>query len=265
MATVDQYTGRLEEAGPLLERALSLASDRDLRARILLQKGLLLLNLDRPDLALPQIEEASQLFRELRMPAAQAAAHFHRARALADFGMLDQARRDLDRAVTLAREAGERRTEAMSLSLRGSVRSAARDFEGADRDLRAAAKQANEIGDRFTECHTTLHLANSLLSSQNPKKNQREAARLARLALAIAEELELPRLRALAHAIRARAYLRGSRIAEALAESERSVAVLGEGRATGGARRRSTTTGGSSSRRPGNPTKQSWHSAVPRR
>jgi tetratricopeptide (TPR) repeat protein len=228
-ATVAQYTGQLALAGPLLDRALALAVDRDLRARVLLQQGLRLLNEDRPDLALPQIEQASQLFKELKMPAAQAAAHFHRARALADFGLTDRARRDLDRAVSWAREAGERRTEAMSLSLRGYLRLSARDYDGAEKDLRAAARLASEIGDRFTECHTTIHLANLLLSSGNPKKSQKEASRLARLALAIAEELELPRLRALAHAARARAYARSGRLQDALQESKRALRVLREG------------------------------------
>lgn len=229
LSTVAQYTGRIAEAAPLLDRALTLAADRDLRARVLLQQGLRLLNVDRPDLALTQIDEASRIFRELKMPAAEAAAHFHRARALSEFGRVERARKELDRAIALARAAGERRTEAMALSLRGALRAAAREYDGAERELRAAADLAHGIGDRFTECHTAIHLANLYLSTRNPRRSQREAARLSRLALALADELELPRLRALAHAVRARAHLRGSRMAEALAESERALEILTSG------------------------------------
>ncbi|MFN0207508.1 MAG: serine/threonine-protein kinase PknK [Planctomycetota bacterium] len=226
---VVSYSGDVEKAGPLLDHALELATDSDLRARVLLQQALRSLNLDRPDLALPQIEEAARAFKELRMPAAQAAAFFHRARCHADIGKFTVARRDLDRALTLAREAGERRTEAMTLSLRGAIRAAARDYESAEKDLRAAIALADEINDRFTECHTALHLANSLLSSKNPKQNLRESTRLARLALTLAEELGLPRLRAFAHSVRARALLRSARKADALTESQRALSVLSEG------------------------------------
>lgn len=228
-AVVVSYAGDVDAAGSLIERALASTRDGDVRARALLQKGLHLINLDRPDLALEQIDSAHLSFKELRMPAAQASAHFHRARAYAELGLSAQARKDLDRALALARESGERRTEATALSLRGALRASQRDFDGADRDLRASLALASEIGDRFTECHTALHLANSLLSSSNPRRNLREALRLARLGLSIADELELSRLRALAHAVRARAHLRGSKLDDALAESERALAALAEG------------------------------------
>lgn len=226
---VVSYSGDPEQAGPLLARALDLARDHDLRARILLQMGLRWLNLDRPDLAMPQIEEALANFKELRMPAAQASAHFQLGRCRADIGLAVAARRDLDRALVLARGSGERRIEAMTLSLRGAIRAGHRDYEGAEKDLRASLSVADEIGDKFTECHSAIHLANTLLSSKNPKRNLREAARLARLALTLAEELALPRLRALAHAIRARAFMRASRLADAIAESNRALSVLDEG------------------------------------
>jgi tetratricopeptide (TPR) repeat protein len=45
----------------------------------------------------------------------------------------------------------------------------------------------------------------------------------------LANELELPRLQALAHAVRARAYARGSRVAEALVESEKALSILTSG------------------------------------
>lgn len=226
---VISYSGDPGQAGPLLDRALELANDADLRARILLQLGLRGMNLDRPDLAMPQIEQAQAAFKELKMPAALAAAHFQLGRCRADVGQLAQARRDLDKAFTLARETGERRTEAMTLSLRGAIRSWQRDYEGSEKDLRAALAISDEIGDKFTECHTALHLANTLLSSRNPRRNLREAMRLARLALTLGEELSLTRLRALAHAVRARTHLRASRLADALAESKRALAVLDEG------------------------------------
>lgn len=226
---VVSYSGDPEQAGPLLERALSLAKESDLRARILLQLGLRSLNLDRPDLAMPRIEQALLAFKELKMPAALAAAHFQHARCLADVGMFIQARKDLDKALTLARAAGERRTEAMTLSLRGAMRAAQRDYEEAEKDLRAALAVSDEIADKFTECHTALHLANTLLASRNPRKNLREAMRLARLGLTLGEELALPRLRALAHSVRSRAHLRASRLADALSESRRAIAVLEEG------------------------------------
>ncbi|HKE00983.1 MAG TPA: tetratricopeptide repeat protein, partial [Planctomycetota bacterium] len=228
-AVAASYAGDVDAAGPLVDRALELATDSDLRARALLQQGLRWINLDRPDLAIERIEAAHAVFRELKMPAAQASAHFHRARARAEIGDPAGALRDLDRALVLARESGERRTEASALSLRGSLRAAAHEWEGAESDLRAALALAGEIGDRFTECHTALHLANAHLSRGNPRRNPKEAMRLARLGLAIAEELDLPRLRALAHAVRARGHLRSGRVDDALAESERAVAVLGEG------------------------------------
>lgn len=226
---VVSYSGDPDKAGTYLERALSLAKESDVRARVLLQLGLRWLNLDRPDLAMPEIEQALAAFKELKMPAALAAAHFQRARCLADVGMLLQARKDLDRALTLARESGERRTETMTLSLRGAIRASQRDYESAEKDLRGALTISDEIGDKFTECHTALHLANTLLASRNPRRNLREAMRLARLALTLGEELSLPRLRALAHSVRARAHLRASRLADALSESKRAIAVLEEG------------------------------------
>jgi serine/threonine-protein kinase len=226
---VVSYTGDPEKAGPLLDRALDLAADADLRARVLLQKGLRSLNLDRPDLAMPQIEQAAGSFKELRMPAAHAAACFHRARCHADVGQLTAARRDLDKALALAREAGERRTEAMTLSLRGAIRASARDYDASEKDLRAALGLSDEINDRFTECHTALHLANCLLSSRNPRRNLREATRLARLALTLAEELGLSRLCALAHSVRSRALLRSGRIEEAFEESTKATNVLSGG------------------------------------
>ncbi len=228
-AAVVSYAGDIDAAGELIERALARATDGDVRARALLQQGLRSLNLDRPDLALALLDEAHTSFRELRMPAAQASAHFHRARAYADLGRITHARRDLDRALSRARESGERRTEASTLSLRGSIRASLKDFDGADRDLRAALAIAGEIGDRFTECHTALHLANALLAGSNPRADLREALRLARLGLSIAEEIDLARLRALALAVRARVHLRASRMGDALVESERALVALEEG------------------------------------
>jgi tetratricopeptide (TPR) repeat protein len=178
------YQGDLERAGTLLEQAL------DLSRWVANQEGIAL-----------ALEGQSLL------------AHFR--------GDDQQARRCTEEALAVARAAGLRREEQLSLRLLGHALFGLDDLQGAMRAYRQATDLSALIGLEHLRCETSTDLARVALA-------QGDVVQAAALVAAVVPELEKPTLAGLAEPVLA--YLTGYRVLDAVGDA-RADGVLVAGHA----------------------------------
>lgn len=205
LAAVQIHIGELEEARPLVQRAIELAQHPPQEALAHLQLGLIELLEDSLEPALREVDRAMRLLRrasEWKLPGAHAAAHLLRGRIYRLAGRPRRALGALQHALRLAEQAGERRLEQEAgARLGGLLLDLDRPLE-AEARLREALHVAEEIEDRRGRALAGLWLG-ILLWEQGDDEGERLIASTLRLAT----EVGLGRVEAVAMAVQARSAL----------------------------------------------------------
>jgi tetratricopeptide (TPR) repeat protein len=208
LAHVQGHVGETEEARTLARRARELATTGPQEAAALLAEGVVDILEDHVEAALAKASQAASLLRtalspgspgRLRHMGAYAAVHLLRARAWRQAGRRLRALAAARRAVRAARAAGEVRLEVESLARQGALLLDIDQVEAAEDRLREALALAGRLEDRRSQALAGVFLGILLGEADRPEaRAQVERAR------AMAEDLGLNRLQAVALAIRAR-------------------------------------------------------------
>lgn len=224
LAAVQIHVGELEDAQPLVRRAIELAQHAPQEALARLQSSLIELLEDRIEPALREVDLAMRLLRrasEWKLPGAHAAAHLIRGRIYRLAGRPRRAVGALQHALRLAEQAGERRLEQEAgARLGGLLLDLDRPLE-AEARLREALHIAEEIEDRRGRALAGLWLGILLW-----EQGEDEGLRLIERTLRLAREVGLGRVEALALAVLARSALVRGDLTEARALSTRSLECL---------------------------------------
>ena len=224
LAAVQIHIGELDEARPLVQRAIELAQHPPQEALAQLQLGLIELLEDRLEGALREVDRAMRLLRrasDWKLPGAHAAAHLLRGRIYRLAGRPRRALGALQHALRLAEQAGERRLEQEAgARLGGLMLDLDRPLE-AEARLREALHVAEEIEDRRGRALAGLWLGILLWEQGDPDGEPLIAA-----TLRLAGEVGLGRVEAVALAVLARSALVRGRTQEALGLSARSLERL---------------------------------------
>lgn len=223
LAAVQAQVGELSEARRLARRALELAPNDLLRAQAELGLGLLDVLDDRIESALRRADRALILLRSVegqRALGARGLVNLLRARAYRAGGRPLRALGSAQRALRLARRAGEGRLSAEAAArLGGHLLDIGRP-QAAERELREALLAAQEIEDRRGEALAARFLGTLLAEDGRPG-----ASELLERALELAREMGFHRLEAVALAIRARVRRQARDLPSALADSERAAGL----------------------------------------
>ena len=224
LAAVQAHVGELEEARRLAEGALEKAAHDAQRAVAWIQCGIVALLEDRFGDAFSAADRALRLLRvdnDWRLPGIGAAAQMLRGRTYRGAGRPRRALGSMRRALRLARQAGERRLEAEIAARLGGLLLDVDRVADAEAHLREALTIARDIHDRRGETLAALWLGILLWEQEDPEAEPRID-----WVVRQAAELELGRVEALARAIRARIERDSGRLDEALADSDRSMALV---------------------------------------
>jgi serine/threonine protein kinase/tetratricopeptide (TPR) repeat protein len=222
LSQVQAHVGELEEARRLAERALEAAVHDPQRAVTALQFGVIDLLENDLEGALRSVDRALALQRGVRrryhFPGIFAAGHMLRGRIYRAAGRPARALASMERAIELARPAGERRLEMEATARLGGLYLDLGDRAVAEAHLREAIRIANEIEDRRGQALAGLWLGTLLF-----EHGDAEAGPLLERVSRLAGETGLQRVEALALAIRARIALRRGETERALAHSALAV------------------------------------------
>jgi hypothetical protein len=211
MAQVQAQVGEFGSARALARRALRTAQGENQRALAHLALAHVAVLEDELDPALAGVEAAFAALAESREPRAGVLAYAEllRGRIWRSAGLHTRSLQSIQRALRLARQAGERRLEAEARARRGGLLLDLDRPARAEAELCDALHLADEIEDRRGQVLATLWLG--LLEAEEGEARAR--ASLAR-ALALAREIAFYRAEALALALSARlAHGRGERAA----------------------------------------------------
>jgi serine/threonine protein kinase/tetratricopeptide (TPR) repeat protein len=214
LGAVQAHVGELESAREHLTRARDLAVHEPQRAVALVQLGVVELLENKLEAALACVDTALRLQRRARryqLPGITAAGHMLRGRIYRIFGRPARALGSMERAVQLARQAGERRLEMEATARLGGLLLDLNRPEDAESRLREALLIAGEIEDLRGQTLASLWLG-TLLWEQGDLTSASVLDRASRLA----SEMGLKRAEALAYSIR-------SRIAREKGELERAL------------------------------------------
>ena len=224
LSLVQSHVGELAEARALSTRALELSQHDAQRALAHLAIGVIDVLEDRIEPALVSAERALAALRSdprFRLPGVWAAAYMLRARVYRIAGSPARALASANRAIELARVAGERRLEAeASARLGGLLLDVDRAAE-AEARLREALLLAEEIEDRRGQALARLFLGILLWEDDDP-----EAEAMLVRTVELASEMGLNRVEALAAAIEARVRRERGDLDAALARSARASELL---------------------------------------
>ncbi|MCY3003436.1 MAG: AAA family ATPase [Planctomycetota bacterium] len=202
LGAVQAHVGELEEARELLEQAHERAVHEPQRALALIQLSIVELLDNRVEEALRHVDIALRLQRRARkwnLPGITAAAHMLRGRIYRVCGRPARALGSMKRAVTLARQSGERRLEMEATARLGGLLLDMNEPEEAETRLREALLIASEIEDRRGQTLALVWLGTLLWEQADP-----EAAGTLDRAQRMANEMGLQRAESLALAIRSR-------------------------------------------------------------
>jgi tetratricopeptide (TPR) repeat protein len=223
-AAVQGHVGELEEARALARAALASAEDDVQRALAHLALGVLDVLEDKVEPAAEHADSALHALRRdprVRVPGIFAAAHMLRARIHRTSGSPARALASANRAVRLARVAGERRLEAEATARLGGLLLDADRAGEAEARLREALLLAEEIEDRRGQALARLFLGILLWEGGDP-----EAAPVLARTIELASAMGLNRVEALAHAVRARIDREAGDLERALSGSSRAMELL---------------------------------------
>ncbi len=202
LGAVQAHVGELESAREHLTRARDLAVHDQQRAVALIQLGVVELLENHLEDALACVDKALRLQRRARryqLPGITAAGHMLRGRIYRIFGRPARALGSMERAVQLARQAGERRLEMEATARLGGLQLDLNRPEAAQSALREALLIAGEIEDRRGQTLASLWLGTLLW-----EQGDASAASVLDRACRLAAEMGLTRAEALAWSIRAR-------------------------------------------------------------
>ncbi len=225
LGAVQAHVGELESAREHLTRARDLAAHDQQRAVALIQLGVVELLENRLEAALGCVDQALRIQRRARryqLPGITAAGHMLRGRIYRIFGRPARALGSMERAVELARQAGERRLEMEATARLGGLQLDLNRPEQAQSALREALLIASEIEDRRGQTLGSLWLGTLLW-----EQGDASAAGVLDRACRLASEMGLTRAEALAWSIRARIAREQSHLERADEWTEHAHALLG--------------------------------------
>jgi len=223
LAGIQAHVGELTEARRLAEKARDEAAHPAQEAVAWLQIAVVDLLEDYIEDALRDVDRALVLLRQAsswNLPGIQAMGQLLRGRIYRAAGRPRRALGSMNRAVRLARQAGERRLEMEATARLGGLLLDANRPEEAELRLRDAQLMAREIEDRRGQALSGLWLG-ILLWEQEAPHAEAELQRVTRLA----NELGLSRVEAVGLAIQARVMRASGRLAQALSMTARAVAI----------------------------------------
>jgi serine/threonine protein kinase/tetratricopeptide (TPR) repeat protein len=224
LSLVQGHVGELGEARALAKRALESSQHDPQRALAHLALGTVDVLEDRVESALRNTDAALSLLRRdpsFQLPGVYAAAYMLRARVYRISGAPARALASANRAVRLARIAGERRLEAEAGARLGGMLLDLDRPEEAEARLREALLLAEEIEDRRGQSLARLFLGTLLWENADPESE----AMLAR-AGQLAVEMGLNRVEAVSAAIQARMRREAGDGEAALLASARAATLL---------------------------------------
>jgi serine/threonine protein kinase/predicted ATPase len=224
LSLVQGHVGELGEARALARRALETAQHDPQRALAHLALGTVDVLEDRVEPALRNTDTALSLMRRdpsFHLPGIYAAAYMLRARVYRIAGAPARALASANRAVRLARIAGERRLEAEATARLGGMLLDLDRSDEAESRLRAALLLAEEIEDRRGQALARLFLGTLLWENGDPEA-QSMLGRTERLAV----EMGLNRVEAVSLSIQARIRRERGDAEGALAASARAASLL---------------------------------------
>jgi serine/threonine protein kinase/tetratricopeptide (TPR) repeat protein len=224
LGAVQAHVGELESAREHLERARDLAVHDAQRAVTLVQLGVVELLENKLEAALACVDRALRMQRRARryqLPGITAAGHMLRGRIYRIFGRPARALGSMERAVQLARQAGERRLEMEATARLGGLLLDLSRPEEAESRLREALLIAGEIEDRRGQTLASLWLG-TLLWEQGDLTSASVLDRASRLA----SEMGLKRAEALAYSIRSRIAREKDELERALEWTEHAEALI---------------------------------------
>lgn len=225
LGAVQSHVGELESAREHLTRARDLAVHDSQRAVTLIQLGIVELLENQLEAALACVDRSLRLQRRARryqLPGITAAGHMLRGRIYRIFGRPGRALGSMERAVELARQAGERRLEMEATARLGGLLLDLNRPEQAQSRLREALLIAGEIEDRRGQTLGSLWLGTLLWEQGDPT-----AAGVLDRACRLAADMGLKRAEALAWSIRARIAREQGKLPTALEWTEHAEALLG--------------------------------------
>ncbi len=220
---VQGHVGQFSEARGLLRRAAETAVGENQVALALLAQAQIEVLEDWIEPALALVDRALRMLRaaDPPRPGTVALAHLLRARIFRSAGRPGRALGAAKHAMQLARQAGERRTEAeASARYAGLLIDLDRTEEG-ESALRDTLLLAEEIEDRRSKALASLWLA-ILLWERSDRESETAIVR----ALSNAREIGFYRAEAVALAIRARIHTAAAQIGQALEDSARAAELL---------------------------------------
>ncbi len=224
LAAIQAHVGELDDSRRLARRARDLAETPLDTAMAELTLGVVDLLRDELESGMRRSDRALRLLRRVEDFAAQAAraqAHVLRARIYRCLGRPRRALASAQRALRLARTAGERRLEAEAgARLGGQLLELDRSVDGEER-LRESLRLAKEIEDPRSTAIASLFLGIVLAENGDP-----EASAMLARANARASDLGLNRLLAVGLSIDARMRRAAGELSEALARSSRAMELL---------------------------------------
>lgn len=224
LSLVQGHVGELEDARKLARKAIATSQHDAQRALAHLALGVVDILEDQVEPALENSDRALHLLRgapNFNMPGAYAAAYMLRARVYRASGSPARALASANRAVELARIAGERRLEAEATARLGGMLLDLDRADEAEARLREALRLAEEIEDRRGQALARLFLGILLWEAYDP-----EAAPMLARTAELAVEMGLNRVEAISLALQARILRERGDLPGALHASTRAMDLL---------------------------------------
>ena len=153
---------QFRQALELYEKAAELfGSGQDLsaRARVLMNRAVLLNSSGRPDDAIRGIEQAIEAAERSRSPIWMGYCYLNLAQMQAELGHAEPARPALERAATLLLPLGDRLAPEQIALARGLLAEAEKDYDGAETHFADALHQAHELNSEPEVCELLFRLA----------------------------------------------------------------------------------------------------------